>query len=64
MPASRKQGKALEAREFTGTQREQVNLLHTSRIHLLALRAGIPNACPVSKSDLSWLYGSLDRLTG
>ena len=45
-----------EAREFTSTQRQQVNLLQAPRIHLPALRAGIPNASPASKSDLPWPY--------
>ena len=44
--------KILEAKEFTSTQRQQVNPRHLQEIHLLALRAGIANACPVSKSAL------------
>ena len=52
-----------EAREFTSTQRKQVNLLQTPRIHLLALRDGIANACPASKSDLPWQNGDVPSFT-
>ena len=45
--------------QHTSTQRQQVNPRHLQEIHLLALRAGIANACPVSKSAKPKVAGVL-----